>query len=128
MAISKEIIRQAIESLSDIKGVHMDAASLVEDSFLLAYAFPEEDDFMSACASTCRALTQLVAGRVIPADLKYDFEDWKSYHYQHRVGQNIKATCRIMYRRINGGIEVKGFGHRRIPEDFYERMHEERAI
>jgi len=122
MAISKELIRQAIESLSETEGVFMDAASLVEDAFLMAYAFPDEDDFMAACASTRRALESLVRDEVASSDLKYEFEDWKSYHYQHRVGQGARATCRIMYRRTGDGIEVKGFGHRRIPGDFYERM------
>lgn len=122
MAISRELVRTAVEAISGVEGVSMDADSLVEDSFLLAYAFDEEDDFLAACASTCRALAQLVCGKVTPSDLKYDFGEWKSYHYQHRVGQGMRADCRIMYRRTDGGIEVKGFGHRRIPRDFYERM------
>lgn len=124
MAISKELLRQAVESLSEIEGVLMDARSLVEDVFLLAYAFPEEEDFMAACASTARALGYLTHHKVTPSDLKYEFKDWKSYHYQHRVGQGVKATCRIMYRYVDDGIEVKGFGHRRIPRDFYIRMSE----
>ena len=122
MAISKALIRQAVVSLSEIEGVFIDQAALVEDVVLLAKAFPEELDYMAACASTRQALEFIVAGKVNASDLKYDFADWKSYHYQHRVGQGIKATCRIMYRQVAGGIEVKGFGHRRIPGDFYERM------
>jgi len=42
--------------------------------------------------------------------------------YQHRVRQGIEVTCRIMFREIDGGIEAKGLGHRRIPADFYKRM------
>ncbi len=122
MAVSRALIRQAVESISQVDGVYMNAASLVEDVFLLAYAFPEEDDFMAACASTVRAMKFLIEGKVIASDLKYDFQEWKSYHYQHRVGQGIRATCRIMHRVKDDGIEVKGFGHRRIPKDFYERM------
>lgn len=115
-------MRLAVETISKVEGVRMDANSLVEDSFLLAYAFTEEEDFLAACANTCRALEQLVSGKVVPGDLKYDFEEWKAYHYQHRVAQGMKADCRIMYRKIPDGIEVKGFGHRHIPYDFYERM------
>lgn len=122
MAISEELIRQAVESLSEVEGVLMDAGSLVEDVFLLARAFPLEGDFMAACVSTARALNHLVEGRVTSGSLKYGFEGWKSYHYQHRVGQGIKATCRVVYRQVDGGVEVKGFGHRHIPADFYERM------
>ena len=126
MAISKSLIRQAVEALSEIEGVHMNAASLVEDVFLLAYAFPEAEDFMAACASTSRALKQLVEGSVDSSDLKYAFEGWQSYHYQHSVGQGMKADCRIMYQRLDDGIAVRGFGHRRIPADFYRRMNEVR--
>ncbi len=169
MAISKRLIRQAIESLSEIDGILTDPANLVEDAFLLAFAFPHDNDYLAACASTRRALERLAAREVdasslkyefegwesyfllafaFPHDndylaacastrralerlaarevdassLKYEFEGWESYHYQHRVGQGVKATCRIVYRRTPSGIEVKGFGHRRIPADFYERM------
>lgn len=122
MAISKRLIRQAIESLSEIDGVLMDPANLVEDAFLLAFAFPHDNDYLAACASTRRALERLAAREADVSSLKYEFEGWESYHYQHRVGQGVKATCRIMYRRTPSGIEVKDFGHRRIPADFYERM------
>ena len=126
MAISNDLMRQAIDSLSKTDGLIMSSASLVEDVLLLSLAFPAEDDFMAACASTQRVFEHLVAGKVIASDLKYSFGKWSSYHHQHRVGQGIRATCRIMYRKIDGGIEVKGFGHRRIPADFYERMGEYR--
>lgn len=127
MAISKDLIRRAIAALSEVEHVRMSAASLVEDVVLLAYAFPGQGDFMAACASTARALEQLVENAVVPGNLKYEFEGWQSYHYQHRVGQGMRADCRIMYRRTGDGIEVKGFGHRRIPADFYKRMGEVRG-
>ncbi len=122
MPISNEDIRSAIIAISDVSGVWMDTGALAEDAILLAYAFPEEDEFKAACANTCRALSLLVEGKVATSDLKYAFEDWQSYHYQHHVGQGSAATCRIIYRKIEGGIEVMGFGHRHIPEDFYVRM------
>ena len=122
MAIDGRLKRQAIESLSSVPGVFMHPASLVEDVYLLAYAFPEEQAFKAACANTRRALEHLVDGAVTPSDLRHDFQGWKPCHYRHAVGQGTRATCRIMCRNVPGGIEVKGFGHRRIPEDFYERM------
>lgn len=122
MAISKSLIRQAIASLSEVEGVFIDGAALVEDAVLLSVAFPDEDDYMAACSSTRQALEHIVKGQVSASNLKYDFAEWESYHYQHRVGQGVKVTCRIMYRRVEGGIEVKGFGHRRMPTDFYKRM------
>ena len=124
MVISNDLMRQAVDSLSKTDGLIMSSASLVEDVPLLSLAFSAEDDFMAACASTQRAFEHLVVGKVTASDLKYGFEEWSSYHHQHRVGQGIRATCRIMYRKVDDGIEVKGFGHRRIPADFYERMSE----
>lgn len=122
MAVKRETIRKAIEAIAGIQGLYMDDAAVVEDVALLSHAFPDEDDYMAACASTQRALRQLTNQEVASSDLKYGFAEWKSYHYQHRVGQGVRATCRVMYREVDGGIEVKGFGHRRIPSDFYERM------
>ena len=126
MQISDEVLLEAVDAIVDVAGLHMDADYLVEDVFLLAYAFPEESDFKAVVANTVRALSQLVAGRVAPSPLKYDFASWYSYHYQPRVGQGVRAVCRIIYRPLDDGIEVKGFGHRRIPKDFYARMGEGR--
>ena len=120
--ISEAVLLEAAEAVSAVKGLAMDPNDLVEDVFLLAHAFPEERDFKAAIAGTCRVLGRLIAGAVTPSDLKYDLSGWSWYHYQPWVGQGVRAMCRIMFRCIEGGIEVKGFGHRRIPEDFYRRM------
>ncbi|MCI8367808.1 MAG: hypothetical protein HFJ66_09495 [Eggerthellaceae bacterium] len=122
MAIDEEILREAVVAIADVPGLHMDADDLVEDIYLLAYAFPEEGDFKAAVASTVRAMGQLSVGRVSASPLKHNFAAWSSYHYQPRVGQGARAVCRIVFRPVEGGIEVKGFGHRRIPKDFYERI------
>lgn len=127
MAISKDLILRAARAVAEAEGLHMDANALLEDIVLLAYAFPEEEDFEAACANTKRAIALLVDGTVSSSELKYSFSGWRSYHYQHKVGQGFKATCRIVFRPIDGGIEVKGFGHRRIPQDFYERMSAQRG-
>lgn len=122
MAVDDARLRTAIDAITDVEGLSMDPDSLVEDVYLLAYAFPEDDDFEAAIASTCRALTALIADRVSTSALKYEFDTWSSYHYQPRIVQGTRATCRIVFRNTNDGIEVKGFGHRRIPKDFYQRM------
>lgn len=122
MTVSRERIRQAVLSLASVEGLSMDADALLEDVVLLSAAFPSESDFEAACANTEKALRFLVANAVSSAALKYEFEGWESYHYQPKVGQGMKATCRVVFRRVDDGIEVKGFGHRRIPADFYERM------
>lgn len=121
MAVDDARLRAAVDAITDVEGLSMDPDSLVEDVYLLAYAFPEDDDFEAAVANTCRALTALIAERVSAGMLKYEFDTWSSYHYQPRVAQGARATCRIIFRSTGDGIEVKGFGHRRIPRDFYQR-------
>ncbi|WP_165055400.1 MULTISPECIES: hypothetical protein [unclassified Adlercreutzia] len=122
MAISEEILLEAVDAIAGLDGLSMDADHLVEDVYLLAYAFPEEGDFKAAVASTCKAVSFLARGQVSSSSLKHELDQWLSYHYQHRVAQGAKADCRVIYRPSEEGIEVKGFGHRKIPEDFYRRM------
>ncbi len=132
MPISPSDIRQAIGAIADVPGLRMDPVALAEDVVLLAHAFDTDKEFQAACVSTCHALLLLVEDKVDASDLEYPLEDWRSYHYQHRVGQGLPADCRVIYRRVEDAadgapqIEVKGFGHRRIPEDLYTRMAEER--
>lgn len=68
--ISEAVLLEAAEAVSAVKGLAMDPNDLVEDVFLLAYAFPEERDFKAAVASTCRALGRLVAEAVTPSDFE----------------------------------------------------------
>ena len=127
MGVSVEQIREAVETLSSVEGVFMPASSLAEDAFLLSIAFPDEDDYLAACASTIRALERLVKDSVSTSELKYDLEGWHSFHYQHRVGQGMRATMRIVYRKTGFGIEVLGFGHREVPLDVYRRLSRDRS-
>jgi hypothetical protein len=122
MTITKHQIQIAASKIAQCNGLFANPDSILEDTVLLAYAFPAPDDFAQACANTCKAINQLVANEVSAGHLKYEFSDWKSYHYQAKVGQGQKANCRIMFREVDGGVEVKGFGHRRIPADFYARI------
>lgn len=122
-----ELIGGAVEALSSVEGLRMPASSLAEDAFLLSVAFPDEEDFLAACSSTRRALEQLARGAIATSDLKYDFEGWRLFHYQHRVGQGVRAGMRIVFRVVKDGIEVLGFGHRTIPIDVYGRLRRDRT-
>ncbi|MBQ9042577.1 MAG: hypothetical protein IJ111_07150 [Eggerthellaceae bacterium] len=122
MAVSDSRILDGALEIASTPGLEMEPNGLLEDTYLLAAAFPEEDEFMAACASTVRAIGNLVSRRVSSAQLKYALEGWSSYHYQHRVSQGGRADCRIVFRETPAGIEVMGFGHRAIPEDLYARM------
>lgn len=122
--ISIEQIRQAIETVAAVDGVEFDADMLVDDALVLAYAFTDAEEYAAAIQATARALELLAAGRVAASQLDEDYEGWRSYHYQHRVAQGAKADMRIMFRSAGNAIQVRGFGHRRMPADFYRRMSE----
>ena len=124
---SDEVVLEAAVAIAGAPGLSMDPDDLVEDTFLLSVAFPDEGEFMSATAATVRAIANLVGRRVTSASLKYAFEGWKSYHYQHRASQGGPADCRIVFRETQDGIEVKMLGHRRHPVDIYERLAERRG-
>ena len=126
MAISDETLKKAALAIAAASGLSMDADDLVEDVFLLSAAFDEPEEFEAAVAATIRAIELLAGRRVGSSTLKYAFEGWRSYHYQHRVFQGGRADCRIVFREVDGGIEAKGFGHRSVPKDLYARMAETR--
>jgi predicted nucleic-acid-binding protein len=120
--ISQSSIDSAIDAIAGVDGLYMDANYLVEDVYLLAYAYKQEPAFQSAVANTVRALEQIVAGKVSAAALKHNLESWQSYHFQSSVGQGSKADCRIIFKQRANGIEVRTFGNRHIPEDIYTRL------
>ena len=126
MAVSDESLKSAAVAIAAAPGLSMDPDHLVEDVFLLSYAFGDQVEFEAAVAATVRAIGLLVGHRVTTSPLKYSFEGWRSFHYQHRVSQGGRADCRIVFRETEGGIEVKGFGHRNVPKDLYERMEDTR--
>ena len=118
MSISKELIAYAIQAIAAMPCVQMSPQSLAEDAILLSYAFTMEEDYLAAVASTCRALSQIEQKLVTTVDLKYQFATWQCYHYQHKVAQGQRANMRIVFRRTKEGIQVRAFGHRRLPHDF----------
>lgn len=123
MSISDDLTRQAIYQIASVEGLTMDPDALADDVMLLTHAWSDESDFQAAVVNTCTALRLLIGGSVDDSGLlKYDHQGWHSYHYQHKRAQGVKADMRIMFRHIESGIEVKGFGDRRVPQDFYRHM------
>ncbi|MBR3157490.1 MAG: hypothetical protein IKG18_09085 [Atopobiaceae bacterium] len=128
MAISDSLLRRSIVILAGVEGVDMDPDALVEDVVLLAHAFPDEKDFGAAVLNTQKALTQIRDRRVSSSSLLHNHLTWFSYHYQHSVSQGQRADMRIEWQPREGGIRVRGFGHRWIPSHFYERMARTRRV
>lgn len=122
MAISEEMLDQAIVRIASVEGVHIDYAALTEDVLLLSASFPDERDFAAVVMSTVRALDMLSQGLASSAELKGNRAGWYSYHYQHSVAQGAPADMRIEWRRVDDVLYVRGFGHRYKPVDFYTRV------
>ena len=123
MAIDRSLLKAAIFQISSIEGVSMPVEVLMDDVVLLAAVWPDEGEFAQAVASTVRALEHVVAGKVTPSPLEDELAGWFSYHYQLRRGQGERAVLRIIFQPDSeGGVRVKGFGHRFKPADIYHRI------
>ena len=122
--IEVEQIKRSISLIAAIDRVEFDSEALADDALVLTYAFPEPEEYAAAIRATARALQLIVDSRVNAAQLHDDYNGWSSYHYQHRINQGSKADMRIMFRRKGDVVQVRGFGHRRMPADFYRRMSE----
>lgn len=127
MAVSEVLLSQAVSVIASVHGTWMDAGTLADDVILLAYVWPDDDEFKQAVSSVRRALTLLVtnrveANRVEGTELEYGLAGWRSYHFQHQRHQGARADMRIIYRRVPDGIQIKGFGNRHLPSDIYERL------
>ena len=126
MAISRPLLEQAIDLIAGESRLEMDPESLAEDVILIALAWPDEREFKAAITSVCRAIGQLLSETVSGTMLRYNHEEWMSYHFQHKRSQGGKADMRVIYQLREGKVRVRGFGHRHIPADIYIRLHEVR--
>ncbi|PLR76312.1 hypothetical protein CU633_16605 [Bacillus sp. V3-13] len=123
MAISDELIEQAIDIIASINGIEMNHDELVDDVILIAYAFDQEPTFMAAISQITHSLHLIVKTRNIGQQLSGNLKDWMSFHFQSQRTQKYPADLRIVYQDVGNKIRVRGFGHRRIPKDFYSRLY-----
>ncbi|MCH9276437.1 hypothetical protein JS533_009190 [Bifidobacterium amazonense] len=126
MTTQQDII-QAVMAISRVKGLSMNPTALLEDVLVLARSWNEPEEFRSAVEQTVRAMMRLSTGRVTGTSLIYSSAGWNSYHYQHARIRGAKADMRIVYRRTEDGILVKGFGNRHLPQDIYQRLRSTRT-
>lgn len=127
MSIADNTILQAIAALSTVDNVQMDLKALTDDAVFLTLAFSERTEYEAAVANTMKALKDLARGTVSTSMLGGAFQGWESYHYQPKVGQNVKADMRILFRREPSFVRVLAFGHRYIPDDLYQRVSSSRS-
>ena len=126
MTVSQETLELAIDAISAVEEVKMDADSLAEDVYITSCAFADEAEFKKAISETVRTLKQIAQEQITLASLKYSFEGWSSYHFQHSRTQNARADMRIVFKVNNSEVYVLGFGHRNTPSDIYFRLAEGR--
>lgn len=123
MPVDSGMLKAAVIRISSVRGISMPGETLADDVVLLAKVWPDEADFAQAVASTVLAMEHVVAGRVTPSPLSEDLGGWYSYHYQLRRGQGERAVMRIVFQPDSeGGVRIKGFGHRFRPADIYHRL------
>ena len=122
MAADYALLEQTIAIISSVRGLYMDPDALADDVILLAYIWPDEGEFKMAVASVHRALTQLVEGNVEGSPLKYGFSGWRSFHFQHRRGQQSRADTRIVYIAPRHGNSRQRIRKPHLPSDIYQRL------
>lgn len=124
METRRALLNRAIEEMSALPFLSMDAASLAEDVMCVALAFPEERDFLTAITNTVKALRLIAEDKVRPAGLKWDFSGWLCFHYRSSARLQGAVDMRIVYKKVDNEVLVMGFGHRFSPKDLYQRMRE----
>lgn len=122
MAISNELLEQAIDTITDIEGIQMDPNALVDDVVLVALVFDDELTFMTAIANIAESLRLIVKKRNIGQPLVGNLNGWLSFHYQSQRTPKYPADLRTVYQD-SGVIQVRGFGHRHLPSDFYKKLY-----
>ncbi|MFY4775199.1 hypothetical protein [Metabacillus sp. RGM 3146] len=65
MAISEQLVEEAIECFAAIEGIEMNSDELVDDVILVAYVFEEELAFKSAISQIINSLKLITRNRNI---------------------------------------------------------------
>lgn len=115
-------VAKAIRLFASIPNVSFDADGLVDDLRALIEVWPEERSFLVAISSTVRAIGLIAEGKALASSLNRELAGWQSFHYPHSRNHHGKADMRLVYRRVESGVQVLGFGHRHVPSDVYARM------
>ncbi len=123
MAISNELIVQAIENIANIKGIEMDPDYLLDDVVLVAYVFNAEDIFKKAISQIVHSLNLIINKRSIGQPLVGNLTGWFSFHFQSQRVSKHPADLRCVYKDAGVEIQVRGFGHRHLPGDIYRRLY-----
>lgn len=125
MTVTEQSLRNAISTISSIKEIYMIPQHLLLDILALSNvpAFAEDEKFNSVMHTITKALLEIVENPTIGDSLKNDFAGFKSLHKQSDYPTNPPHDdLRIVYNPKTGGIWIIAFGHRYLPDDFYDRI------
>jgi hypothetical protein len=123
MAINNELILEWIDHVSNIDGLLMDPVSLADDVTLMAFVFVNENEFLQAMNNVIRTISQLIEGKVDTSQLERNYSGWDSFHFQSKRAQRHRADLRVVFQTTaQNSIKVRGFGHRHLPLDIYDRL------
>lgn len=131
MTVTEESLRKAISSITNIKEIHMTPQHLLLDILALSKvpAFAEDDKFNSVIHTITRALLEITQNPAIGDSLKNDFSGFKSLHKKSEYPTNPPHDdIRIVYQPETKQIWIVAFGHRYLPDDFYDRIRASKRV
>lgn len=120
--VSNELLRFWITEVTNLQGISMDADKVVDDVVLVAFTFDDPEVFSTIMNNVVVALQLIIQQRNIGQELIGGKTGWNSFHFQSQRKQKQNADMRIVYQDTGTTIRVMGFGHRRIPDDIYQRL------
>lgn len=98
-----------------------------EDLCDLASAYPDPQAHAEALAAILHQLA-VVHLRQPGKDIQGRWQGWRRHAFQSQPQRGARADLRIVYRRHGDSTILLGFGHRHLPEDFYQRLRGRPAI
>ena len=131
MTVTPESLRNAISTITKIEEIYMNPQHLLLDILALSQvpAFAEDDRFDSVIRTITRALLEIVHNPAIGENLKNDFSGFKSLHKKSEYPTNPPHDdLRIVYHPETKQIWIIAFGHRYLPDDFYDRIRASKRV
>ncbi|WP_019415071.1 hypothetical protein [Paenisporosarcina sp. TG20] len=122
MAISNNLIEEAIDVIANIQGIQMNQDELVDDVILVAFVFDEESTFKLAINQITNSIQHIVSQRNVGQALVNTYDGWMSFHFQSQRVNGHPADLRVVYQNTNTVIRIHGFGHRHLPTNIYRRL------
>lgn len=125
MTVTEESLRKAIATITNIKEIYMTPQHLLLDILALSKVpvFAEDDKFNAVMHTITRALLKIVQNPSIGDSLKNDFSGFKSLHQKSDYPTDPPHDdLRIVYQPETKQIWIVAFGHRYLPDDFYDRI------